>query len=200
MLQRVGKANTTLSSAVNREKTCESGTLPSELSTFKLCLEVTYPAGGRRAAKSMIHGTWTQSSQSHSVANPTQPESSSQGQNNSPAKEPLSPQWSSHNGRCSLPQRTEPLTTIPFTTSAPFCLNFSEGPCQTLSLFVTTSPGFLSPRHCVRVSLGYLSYDCSLVLGPQSSSVSNNSPPLKIAPVYSIMRYGKWQNVFFYPI
>jgi hypothetical protein len=71
----------------------------------------------------------------------------------------------------------------------PYCLNFSSGLLQTLALSTAVS---LPPTYFIfsRVSPCTLTYDCSVFSDPQSSSVSNNRPPLKMAPGYSIQDMG----------
>jgi hypothetical protein len=51
-------------------------------------------------------------------------------------------------------------------------------------------------RHGGRVPSGLLSCICLLFSGPQSSSFSDNSPPLKMVPSHNSQRYGKWHNGF----
>jgi hypothetical protein len=47
---------------------------------------------------------------------------------------------------CCFPLREGAPITEPFSARAPSCLNFSVGPCQTFSLFLTTSHDYLSLR------------------------------------------------------
>jgi hypothetical protein len=55
---------------------------------------------------------------------------------------------------------------------------------------MNTSHGCLIPRHCGRVSSGFLSCNCALFLDIHCSSVSHNRPPIKMAPGISTQRYG----------
>jgi hypothetical protein len=85
---------------------------------------------------------------------------------------------------CCSPGRAGPLTTVPFTSRTPYCLNASVGQ-QTLFLFSSTSYGWLPPGFCGRMSQDYLNCDYFLFPSPQISTVSNNRPSLKMVSCYS---------------
>jgi ribosomal protein S27AE len=75
------------------------------------------------------------------------------------------------------------------------CLQFSVCPHQPLPspqlLMAVSHPGTM-----VGCPPGFLSHDCSVLLGPQNISLSNNRPLLKMVPGYSTPIYWKKQNVF----
>jgi hypothetical protein len=93
--------------------------------------------------------------------------------------------------------KEELVTTVPFTTWAPCCLNFLVGLCATLPLATAFSVAFSHPDTVAGSPPGFLTCKCSLFSALQSSSFSNYRPPIKMTLIIVFWDIGVTQWIAF---